>query len=171
LRNLKEFIGAADLYITPYLNEAQITSGTLAYTFGAGKAVVSTPYWHAAELLAEDRGVLVPFGDAPAIAREVIGLLRDDTRRTAIRKNAYRIGREMVWSNVARLYMRSFEFPGLKDGAAVSKVLRHQNARPKAAGTAEAEAESSLADDRFHRSLSTRRFQRSEFFRRLLHRR
>jgi glycosyltransferase involved in cell wall biosynthesis len=72
-KNLKEFIGAADLYITPYLNEAQITSGTLAYAFGAGKAVVSTPYWHAAELLAEDRGVLVPFGDAPAIAREVIG--------------------------------------------------------------------------------------------------
>jgi glycosyltransferase involved in cell wall biosynthesis len=109
LENLKEFIGAADLYITPYLNEAQITSGTLAYTFGAGKAVVSTPYWHAAELLADDRGVLVPFGDAPAIAREVIGLLRDDTRRHAIRKNAYRIGREMVWSNVARTYMRSFE--------------------------------------------------------------
>ena len=109
LENLKEFIGAADLYITPYLNEAQITSGTLAYTFGAGKAVVSTPYWHAAELLAEDRGVLVPFGDAQAIAREVIGLLRDDTRRHAIRKNAYRIGREMVWSNVAQSYMRSFE--------------------------------------------------------------
>jgi hypothetical protein len=109
IENLKEFIGAADLYITPYLNETQITSGTLAYAFGAGKAVVSTPYWHAAELLAEDRGVLVPFGDAPAIAREVAGLLRDDTRRNAIRKNAYRIGREMVWSNVARMYMRSFE--------------------------------------------------------------
>src|SRR5271169_6566648 len=109
LENLKEFIGAADLYITPYLNEAQITSGTLAYTFGAGKAVVSTPYWHAAELLAEDRGVLVPFGDARAIAREVIGLLRDETLRTVIRKNAYKLGREMIWSNVARLYMKSFE--------------------------------------------------------------
>src|SRR5438132_7493103 len=82
LEELKEFIGAADIYLTPYLNEAQIASGTLAYSFGAGKAVISTPYWHAAELLAEDRGVLVPFGDARAIAREVIGLLRDEMRRT-----------------------------------------------------------------------------------------
>ncbi len=120
LENLKEFIGAADLYITPYLNEAQITSGTLAYTFGSGKAVVSTPYWHAAELLAEDRGVLVPFRDAPAIAREVIALLGDDPRRHAIRKNAYRIGREIVWSNVAQLYMRSFELSRL-EGAALSR--------------------------------------------------
>jgi glycosyltransferase involved in cell wall biosynthesis len=120
LENLKEFIGAADLYITPYLNEAQITSGTLAYTFGAGKAVVSTPYWHAAELLAEDRGVLVPFGDARAIAREVIGLLKDDTRRHAMRKNAYRLGREMIWSNVAQHYMRSFELSRLQ-GAALSR--------------------------------------------------
>lgn len=120
LENLKEFIGAADLYITPYLNEAQITSGTLAYMFGAGKAVVSTPYWYAAELLAEDHGVLVPFGDATAIAREVIGLLRDDTRRHAMRKNAYRLGREMVWSNVAQLYMRSFECARL-EGAALSR--------------------------------------------------
>src|SRR5581483_7267658 len=120
LENLKEFIGAADLYITPYLNEAQITSGTLAYTFGAGKAVVSTPYWHAAELLAEDRGVLVPFANAPALAREVIGLLRDDTRRHAMRKNAYRMGREMIWSNVAQIYMRSFESARL-GGAALSR--------------------------------------------------
>src|ERR1019366_4943432 len=109
LENLKEFIGADDLYITPYLNEAQTTSGKLAYTFGAGKAVISTPYWHAAELLGEDRGVLVPLADAPAIAREVIGLLRDDTRWNAMRKNASRLGREMVWSNVAQHYMSSFE--------------------------------------------------------------
>src|ERR1019366_2981187 len=123
LENLKEFIGAADLYITPYLNEAQSTSGTLAYAFGAGKAVVSTPYWHAAELLAEDRGALVPFGDAPAIAREVIGLLRDDTRRHAIRKNAYRIGREMVWSNVAQMYLNSFECSRLEVGVRSRKSL------------------------------------------------
>ncbi len=109
IEELKEFIGAADLYITPYLNEAQITSGTLAYAFGAGKAVVSTPYWHAHELLAEDRGVLVPFADSKALAREVIGLLADEPRRHAIRKNAYMLGREMIWENVGRLYMRCFE--------------------------------------------------------------
>jgi glycosyltransferase involved in cell wall biosynthesis len=123
LETLKEFIGAADFYITPYLNEAQITSGALAYTFGAGKVVISTPYWHAAELLAEGRGVLVPFRDAPAIAREVIGLLRDDTRRRAIRKNAYRLGRDMVWSNVARLYMRSFELSQIERAARSRKSL------------------------------------------------
>src|SRR5438874_1034212 len=86
LEELKEFIGAADLYITSYLNEAQVTSGTLAYAFGAGKAVISTPYWHAQELLADNRGVLVPFSDPKAIAREVIGLLADEPRRHAIRK-------------------------------------------------------------------------------------
>jgi len=114
LENLTEFIGAADLYITPYLNEAQITSGTLAYAFGSGKAVVSTPYWHAAELLAEDRGVLTPFGDAPAMAQAVIDLLADETRRNAMRKNAYKIGRDMIWSKVAQQYMGSFELSRLE---------------------------------------------------------
>ena len=109
IEELKKFITAADLYITPYLDEAQITSGTLAYVFGAGKAVISTPYWHAQELLAEDRGVLVPFGDSGAIAREAKALLRDELRRNAMRRNAYKLGREMIWSNVARLYMRAFE--------------------------------------------------------------
>jgi glycosyltransferase involved in cell wall biosynthesis len=109
LKELTEFIGAADLYITPYLDEAQITSGTLAYAFGAGKAVISTPYWHAAELLRDQRGVLVPFADPRAIAREVSGLLRDETRRNAMSDNAYKLGRTMVWSNTAGLYMRSFE--------------------------------------------------------------
>jgi len=116
LEELKEFLGTADLYITPYLNEEQITSGTLAYAFGCGKAVISTPYWHARELLAEDRGILVPFGDSQAIAKEVIGLLRDETRRHAIRKNAYMVGREMIWSKVAKDYMRSFEQARMERG-------------------------------------------------------
>jgi glycosyltransferase involved in cell wall biosynthesis len=109
LKELTAFLGAADLYITPYLDEAQSTSGTLAYAFGAGKAVISTPYWHAAELLKDQRGVLVPFADPLAIAREVSGLLRDGARRNAMSDNAYKLGRTMVWSNTAGLYMRSFE--------------------------------------------------------------
>jgi len=82
--------------------------------------VVSTPNWHAAELLADGRGALVPFGDAQAIAREVTGLLKDDTRRHAIRKAAYKLGRDMIWSNVAQLYMQSFERARL-DGTAPSR--------------------------------------------------
>jgi glycosyltransferase involved in cell wall biosynthesis len=109
LKELTEFIGAADLYVTPYLDEGQITSGTLAYAFGAGKAVISTPYWHAAELLRDGRGALAPFADAGAIAREVRGLLRDPARRNAMSKNAYKLGRTMVWRRTAGLYMGSFE--------------------------------------------------------------
>jgi glycosyltransferase involved in cell wall biosynthesis len=108
LKELIEFIGSADIYITPYLSPAQITSGTLAYSFGCGKAVVSTPCWHAEELLAEGRGVLVPFRDSDAIGREVTRLLRDETGRHAMRKRAYLLGRDMVWSNVAHLFMESF---------------------------------------------------------------
>jgi len=106
---LREFIGAADIYLTPYLNEAQITSGTLSYCFGAGKAVVSTPYWHAEELLADGRGHLVPFRDAPAIAAAVNLLLDEDSRRHALRKQAYLAGREMVWPRVAEAYDAVFE--------------------------------------------------------------
>ncbi len=109
LEELMRFIGAADIYLTPYLTEAQITSGTLAYAFGAGNAVVSTPYWHAAELLTADRGKLVPFRDAKAIAVAVVDLLRDETLRHTMRKNAYKLGRDMVWSRVAQLYEKSFE--------------------------------------------------------------
>jgi hypothetical protein len=108
LNELKEFIAVADLYLTPYLNPAQITSGTLAYAFGCGKAVVSTPYWHAEELLADGRGVLVPFRDSQTIAKSVIELLRDEPKRHAMRKRAYLLGREMIWSHVAHLYMESF---------------------------------------------------------------
>jgi glycosyltransferase involved in cell wall biosynthesis len=132
LNELTEFIGAADLYVTPYLDEAQITSGTLAYAFGAGKAVISTPYWHAAELLRDQRGVLVPFADPRAIAREASGLLRDEARRKAMSESAYRLGRTMVWSNTAVLYMRSFEV-ARQHGAAAARIpvaVREFDRRP-----------------------------------------
>ncbi|MHB8906804.1 MAG: glycosyltransferase family 4 protein, partial [Melioribacteraceae bacterium] len=109
LEELVEFIGAADIYITPYLNEAQITSGTLAYTVGAGKAVISTPYWYAQEMLADGRGVLVPFRDPDALAEQVVNLLDNEAERQAMRKRAYMFGRSMIWSEVAQLYMKSFE--------------------------------------------------------------
>jgi glycosyltransferase involved in cell wall biosynthesis len=109
LEELKEFIGAADIYITPYLNESQITSGTLAYTFGAGKAVISTPYWHAKELLADGRGILVPFADPNAIAEGVKRFLSDPVLMTATRKKAWKLGRKMIWPVVAKQHMESFE--------------------------------------------------------------
>ncbi|HQF39350.1 MAG TPA: glycosyltransferase family 4 protein [Opitutaceae bacterium] len=109
LDELMRFIGAADIYLTPYLTETQITSGTLAYAFGNGNAVISTPYWHATELLAQDRGRLVPFRDSHAIAAAAIGLLRDETLRHSMRKNAYKLGRDMVWSRVAQSYVKSFQ--------------------------------------------------------------
>ncbi|HEX9028076.1 MAG TPA: hypothetical protein VF823_02800, partial [Anaerolineales bacterium] len=99
----------ADLYITPYLSKEQITSGTLAYTVGAGKAVISTPYWHAEELLADERGILVPFNDPAAIASKVAYLLENDAEMHAMRKRAYLLGREMVWSKVASRYVDTFE--------------------------------------------------------------
>ena len=108
LEDLTEFIGAADVYLTPYLNEAQITSGTLAYVFGAGKAVVSTPYWHAQELLAEGRGTLVPFRDPAAIARGVCAYLDDPAHLRATREAAYEQGRAMIWPAVANQYLESF---------------------------------------------------------------
>ena len=109
LEELKEYIGAADIYITPYRNEAQVTSGTLAYTFGAGKALISTPYWHAQELLAEERGILVPFANSAAIADAVNLFLANPTLMTAMRKRAWKAGREMIWPVIARRYMESFE--------------------------------------------------------------
>jgi glycosyltransferase involved in cell wall biosynthesis len=108
LEDLKEFIGATDIYLTPYLNEAQITSGTLAYVFGAGKAVVSTPYWHAQELLADGRGTLVPFRDPHAMAEGVCAYLDDPARLQATRETAYEMGRGMIWSATAKLYLESF---------------------------------------------------------------
>ena len=106
---LIEFLAAADIYLTPYLEPAQITSGTLAYAFGCGKPVISTPYWHAEELLADGRGVLVPFRDSAAITQQICTLLRDEPHRHAVGRRAYGLGREMIWSHVAHLYMDSFQ--------------------------------------------------------------
>ena len=106
---LLEFISMCDVYVTPYLNEAQMTSGTLAYSFGLGKPVVSTPYWHARELLADGRGILVPFGDAAGIGNEIAQLLTDEPRRQAMRERAYAASRSMTWERTAERYMTVFE--------------------------------------------------------------
>ena len=106
---LLSYISMCDVYVTPYLNEAQMTSGTLSYSFGLGKAVVSTPYWHARELLSEGRGVLVPFGDANALSFEISSLLTNDVRRHAMRTRAYAASRSMTWVQTAKRYMTAFE--------------------------------------------------------------
>ena len=108
LEELEQFLGAADIYVTPYLSKAQATSGTLCYAFGCGNAVVSTPYWHAEELLAGDRGVLVPFRDSASIATAVCGLLADGARLDGMRRRAYLAGRGMIWSQAAHQYFASF---------------------------------------------------------------
>jgi len=129
---LVEHVGAADIYITPYRQEAQIVSGTLAIALGAGKAIISTPYWHAKELLADKRGVLVPFESPDAIAQAVLHLLDHDGERHAMRKRAYLHSRETIWPKTARKYMASFQRArfertvqpkaALKDEAAVDAV-------------------------------------------------
>ena len=106
---LVEHVGAADIYITPYRQEAQIVSGTLAIALGAGKAIISTPYWHAKELLADKRGVIVPFDNPDAIAEAVVALLENDAERHAMRKRAYLYSRGTTWPNTARAYMASFQ--------------------------------------------------------------
>lgn len=106
---LLDYISMCDVYVTPYLNEAQMTSGTLAYSFGLGKAVVSTPYWHAQELLADGRGILVPFSDASAVGDDISALLTNDVLRHAMRKRAYASSRSMVWSHTAKNYVSVFD--------------------------------------------------------------
>ena len=105
---LLDWLSAADLYVTPYPNEAQITSGTLSYAVALGKAVISTPYWHAQELLAEGRGVLTPFNDPDAMADAAIALLADPERLSALRRRAWDAGRETLWSRLADRYIDDF---------------------------------------------------------------
>jgi glycosyltransferase involved in cell wall biosynthesis len=107
-QEMASLVGSADIYVTPYRDEAQAVSGTLAYALGAGKAIVSTPYWHATELLDGGRGALVPFEDPVAIAGTVIELLDNDAARHAMRERAYLYARHMVWNRVAQSYMQTF---------------------------------------------------------------
>ncbi len=136
LNELTEFIRAADIYVTPYLNPAQITSGTLAYSFGCGKAIVSTPYWHAEELLADGAGVLVPFAEHKSLASEIRALLRDEPRRRGMCARAYELGREMIWDRSAIHYMETFQRarPARRDRPIKPLVVRtlaeHQDELP-----------------------------------------
>ncbi len=126
---LLRFISMCDVYVTPYLNEMQMTSGTLAYSFGLGKAVVSTPYWHAKELLRDGRGILVPFGDVAAVGERIAELLTDDDRRLAMRRRAYASSRPMIWPRIAERYLAAFE-------AAARKPVPSTAARPPTASIA-----------------------------------
>ncbi len=108
LKELCEYLGIADIYVTPYLEEAQITSGTLAYALGTGKAVISTPYWYATEMLTEDRGRIVPFNNPETMAEQIIDLLDNDVDRHAMRKKAYMFSRDAVWKEVSRKYLQVF---------------------------------------------------------------
>jgi glycosyltransferase involved in cell wall biosynthesis len=126
---LTQFLAAADIYITPYLNAEQITSGTLAYAVGSGKAVLSSPYRYASELLSEGRGVLVPWRDANAIATEVIDLLGNDERRHALQARALAFGRAMQWPLVAQAYMQSFAKAGETHHARAASARRNSKRR------------------------------------------
>src|SRR6202162_4930304 len=131
---MAEFIGAADIYITPYRHEAQVVSGTLAYALGAGKAIISTPYWHAIELLDDRRGALVPFQNSEAIAQKTIELLDTPALRHALRKLAYVCARAMTLKTVAQGYMESFsrvrsdhmEAPGVQFSARAAEKSLNQ---------------------------------------------
>jgi glycosyltransferase involved in cell wall biosynthesis len=122
LKELCEFLGIADIYLTPYPDEAQITSGTLAYAMGTGKAVISTPYWYATEMLAEDRGRIVPFHNPDAMAAQIIDLLENDVERHAMRKKAYLFSRDAVWNEVSRKYLDLFS---------EVRQIRTRNPRPR----------------------------------------
>jgi glycosyltransferase involved in cell wall biosynthesis len=146
---LLSFISMCDVYVTPYLNEAQMTSGTLSYSFGLGKAIVSTPYWHAQELLSDGRGVLVPFGDAEAIGFEIARLLSDDARRDAMRARAWSASRSMTWERTAKRYFDVFE--AARQNHRISVIPRPEAAVPKWDGESPLELQTdhllSMCDD------------------------
>lgn len=112
-QELHNFLCAADIYVTPYLSRKQLTSGTLSFAVGAGKAVVSTPYWAAEELLADGRGKLVGSGDSKEIADAIVGLLDDDKLFYSLRRSAYDYGRSRTWPKIGQIYWKLFGAKGL----------------------------------------------------------
>ncbi|MFZ2149000.1 MAG: glycosyltransferase [Sedimentisphaerales bacterium] len=107
-QELHNFLCAADIYVTPYINEKQLTSGTLSFAVGAGKAVVSTPYWAAMELLADGRGKLVRFGDSRQIAETIVEILQEDSQFYLLRRQAYEYGRSRTWPKIGQAYWKLF---------------------------------------------------------------
>ena len=168
---LAEFLSAADVYVTPYLKPEQITSGTLAYAVGSGKPVISTPYWYARELLADGHGVLVPWRDPGAIAREVIGFLANDTKRIAIRERAFARGRSMVWPAVARRYVESFARAKKEHADRLRTAFQTKTLATRPAELPEVEPRPRARADRRYGDPATRRVQRPTLRRRVLPRR
>lgn len=121
---LIRFLVAADIFLAPYLVREQAVSGTITYALATGKAIVSTPSWYAEEMLAEGRGILVPFRDSGAIARALLELLRDDVKRDRLRKSAYEFGRKLVWREVAGKYAEAFEQAVVRHGRERKRLLR-----------------------------------------------
>lgn len=105
---LHNFLCASDIYVTPYLNRQQLTSGTLSFAVGSGKAVISTPYWAAEELLEEGRGILVPFNDHKAMAEEIIKIIKDEKKFYSLRRLAYEYGRSRTWKVIGQKYWELF---------------------------------------------------------------
>ena len=130
-QEMASLVGSADIYITPYRYEAQAVSGTLAYAMGKGKAIISTPYWYATEVLADGRGALVPFDDSAAIADTATELLDNESALQAMRKRAYLYARDMIWDQVARSYMQSF----VRAGAGHRRLAREVSPLTVAART------------------------------------
>lgn len=106
---LLEFLLMSDIYISPYHNMEQIVSGTLTYALASGKAVISTPYWYAEELLQDGKGILYKPQDVDSLANAITDLLNDENKRNRMRKNAYEAGRQMIWPEVAKKYLEVFQ--------------------------------------------------------------
>lgn len=113
------YLLATDVYMTPYLNQDQVVSGTLAYALGAGKAIVSTPYLYARELLADGRGLIAEFRDSRSLVKALERFLSEPEFRARTQERAYAFGRQMTWSNVAAKYASTLAAASLERGASV----------------------------------------------------